>query len=157
MNGKEFKLGETTLQDMIDAGVPFNEDDLANAENNVKSNSESGQFKIDIAEFHTGSVTVGNYTEQNAKANELPIVSIYLPIKDEPQDVITFNFPLDLTIEQLKENSGAPTNEKSSGGDGEIKMDKIEYKADSTQYIGESGYTFEFQDGKLKYMTINLK
>lgn len=157
VNGQKFTLGESTLQDMIDAGVPFNSDDIASSENNVKPNSESAPYKIEIAEYHTGQVQVGNFTEENAKANELPITYVYLPLQDEPQQVLTFNFPEDITIEQLKENSGEPTDEKHFEGDNDFTSDTLEYKQESEKYIGESGYSFEFQKGKLKYITINLK
>lgn len=36
INGYECILGETTLQDLIDAGVPFTENSLADANNNIQ-------------------------------------------------------------------------------------------------------------------------
>ena len=42
INGVEFVLGESTLQDMIDSGVvPFRADDLEDAGNNLKKNTQS--------------------------------------------------------------------------------------------------------------------
>ena len=51
VNGKKFVLGKSTLQDMIDAGVPFDEDDLGDANNNLKSNYQSSSFDIRLAQY----------------------------------------------------------------------------------------------------------
>ncbi|MDO4304486.1 MAG: hypothetical protein Q4D94_11275, partial [Bacillota bacterium] len=40
-NGKLFTLGTSTLQDLIDGGIPFEENDLNNKGNNVNKNYET--------------------------------------------------------------------------------------------------------------------
>ena len=44
INGKVYTLGQTTLQEMIDDGVPFDEDDIANA-NNTRARMVNGQWQ----------------------------------------------------------------------------------------------------------------
>lgn len=39
-------FGVSTLQDMINGRVPFDEEDIANANNNLNSNTESQNFSI---------------------------------------------------------------------------------------------------------------
>ena len=46
VNGKVYTLGKTTLQEMIDDGVPFDENDINNAGNNVNPNYTSDSFEI---------------------------------------------------------------------------------------------------------------
>ena len=58
VSGKTYTLGETTLQEMIDDGVPFEEDDLANAGNNVNPNYESSSFNITLGEYAFAQVRV---------------------------------------------------------------------------------------------------
>ena len=48
INGKTYTLGKTTLQEMIDDGVPFDENDLANAGNNINPRYESSSFEIKL-------------------------------------------------------------------------------------------------------------
>jgi hypothetical protein len=151
INGKVYTLGQTTLQEMIDDGVPFDEDDIANADNNLGKNSTSPPFKIQLAEYYTAQVSVGNFTDENVVTKTAPISWVYLPIhldKDEGQ--MQFAFPLDMTRDQLIEKAGEPSSEKNN---------TVEYKAEAEKYIGDSGYRFDFnaQDGSLQYVTIDYK
>ena len=70
VNGQKFTLGKTTLQQMIDAGVPFDPEDLQNAGNNVKSNSESDCFKIMIGDYYYARVYFMNDTEDGKAAKD---------------------------------------------------------------------------------------
>ncbi|NLJ94341.1 MAG: hypothetical protein GX326_02425 [Clostridiaceae bacterium] len=85
LNGKVYTLGVSTLQDMIDDGVPFRERNIANA--------------------------------------------------------------------------GEPTEIDECIGDGEHEyhMRKLMYMVDSEKYFGQSSYRFEFLNGELDYVAINLK
>ncbi len=65
INGKTYTLGKTTLQQLIDDGVPFRESDLANANNNLNKNSQSPGFRIDLAEYWSAQVYVLNDTDGN--------------------------------------------------------------------------------------------
>ncbi|MGN0438585.1 MAG: hypothetical protein ACI4F4_08695 [Lachnospiraceae bacterium] len=159
INGKVYTLGVTTLQDMIDDGVPFDVDDIANANNNLDANSSSQGFKIILGDYYSAQIYVGNFTDENKTIAECPICEIYLPVDlDEPNDILQFAFPLTITEEELVANSGEPTDKNEyTSDDGQYQSNTYEYKVDSTQYIGDSGYTFEFTNGQLRYVYIDLK
>ena len=101
INGKTYTLGKTTLQEMIDDGVPFDENDLANAGNNINPRYESSSFEIKLGERSFAQVRVLNDSSDNKKASECFIDNVYMPIYDEPQDILEFNFPLTMTQEEL--------------------------------------------------------
>lgn len=154
INGKVYTLGVTTLQDMIDDGVPFDKDDIANANNNV--NPDSGtDFEIELGKYNYATVYVGNFTDDNKAAKDCPIREIYFSIdEDETQNVLSFNFPFSLTEDNLKENSGDPTD-YSTNTSNKYTYTTYKYKVESDDYYGESGYNFEFTNGKLSYVTID--
>lgn len=156
INGKVYTLGKTTLQDMIDDGVPFDKDDIANANNNLNKDTTSQGFKIILGEYWSAQVEVANYTDKNMVIKDCPISQIYLPNRDdETQNILKFAFPLTMTESELKENAGEPTDTRNYSSDGYIS-NTYEYTKDSEKYYRDSGYDFEFVNGKLKYVTINL-
>lgn len=156
VNGKVYTLGVNTLQDMIDGGVPFDEADIANANNNLSPNTESQNFSIVLGEYYNAQVAVINTTEENKTIAECPISSIYLPVDlEESNDILTFAFPLTMTEDELLANAGEPTSKDSYGADTDYVMNTYEYKAQSDKYYRETGYKFEFTNGTLSYVTIN--
>lgn len=158
VNGKVYTLGKSTLQDMIDDGVPFNETDLANANNNLNANTESQSFKIVLGEYYSAQVSVGNFTEKNMTAAKSPLCQVYIAVhQDEEQDIIEFAFPLNITEKELVAQAGEPTKSNEYKGDNGYVSRTVEYKKDSEKYYGSSGYRFEFVNDELRYLTINLK
>ncbi len=158
VNGKVYELGVTTLQEMIDDGVPFNENDIANANNNLNKNYQSSAFKIELADYYTVSVYVSNFTDTNCPASECIITEVYLPVKQdkEPNGIVSFAFPVDITEDELRDNSGEPTDFREYiSDDGTYISHTCKYQIDSTKYYGSSGYTFEFIKGELRYITID--
>lgn len=161
VNGKEYKLGETTLQEMIDDGVPFDEDDLANAGNNINANYETPSFQIVLGEYYSASVYAMNDTDENKPANEciLSTISLYIE-QDEPQDILSFNFPLNITKEDLLANCGEPEDPENDiytydSEDGDYHVDRYTYKKDSERYFGYSKYEFEFVNGEFDKIYIS--
>lgn len=155
INGKTYTLGKTTLQELINDGVPFREDDLANAGNNLNKNSQSQGFRIELGEYWTAQVYAMNDTDGNKTAAECYINQVYLPLhNDETQNILTFAFPQDMTIDTLKANAGEPTDSRHYDGDDGYYSDTLEYTKESTKYFGDWGYTFEFMKGKLNYITL---
>ena len=148
VNGKKFTLGKTTLQEMIDAGVPFDSEDLQNANNNVKSNSESDCFKIMIGDYYYARVYFMNDTEDGKAAKDCFVHEITFRY-DDPQDVVTFDFPFDITMDSLKANSGEPNEEPFhyDGGDG-YYSDTLKYTKESERYYNNSVYEFDFVKGE---------
>ena len=133
---------------MIDAGVPFDPEDLQNANNNVKSNSESECFKIMIDDYYYVRVYCMNDTEDGKAAKDCFVHEISFRIGD-PQDVISFDFPIDMTMDQLKANSGEPNNDPFHYEDGDYISDTLRYTHESERYYNDSCYEFDFLRGTL--------
>lgn len=155
INGCVVTLGTTTLQELVDAGVPFDEDDLASIGNNIQSNHQSQGFKIVLGDYWSAQVYVGNYTDANAVAKDLPIVEVYLPNHpDETQDIIKFAFPTSLTEEELLANCGEPQDKDLGALESEYGTNSYDYTQESTMYYSDLKYSFEFVKGQLKYFTM---
>lgn len=156
VNGTVYTLGVSTLQDMINGGVPFDEKDIANTNNNLNSNTESQNFSIVLGEYYNAQVAVINTTEENKTMAECPISSIYLPVDlEESNDILTFAFPLTMTEDDLLAQAGEPTSQDSYSSGSDYTMNTYEYKVESENYYRETGYKFEFTNGVLSYVTIN--
>lgn len=154
-NGQIFTLGESTLQDLIDGGVPFSEDALNNVGNNVNSNYETDKYDLEIndyvnMQFSFINTTESNITEAECLLSNVRWYSIYVPQPDYDESMneeivslisdaskyVCFSFPLTLTKEQLLENNGDAT---------EIdEYNNVKYMMTSEVYMGESGYNFDF-------------
>ena len=155
INGKTYTLGQTTLQELIDDGVPFNEDDIANASNNLNKNSQSSGFRITLGDYWSGQVYVFNDSDAGKTASECYISEVYLPMHiGETQNVMSFAFPVDMTLDELLANESDPTDNRTYEGESHTTY-TVEYKKDSTKYYGQYGYKFEFLDGNLQYITID--
>ncbi|MBR1930462.1 MAG: hypothetical protein IJ833_03165 [Lachnospiraceae bacterium] len=155
VNGKKYTLGQVTLQDMIDDGVPFDENDIANAGNNLNKNYQSEGFKIDLADYWAAQVYTFNDTDDNQVTSECYVNEIYLPInRDKTQNVLSFDFPLGLTLEDLEAKAGEPDDTYHYDGDNGYYSDRYTYTHESEKYMHGSSYTFEFQNGVLSYVTI---
>lgn len=151
VNGTEFVLGKTTLQDMIDAGVPFDKVDLEDANNNLRKNSRSLSFGIPFSRYWSAYLYVMNDTNAGKRVNECYISEINYHVSDEgqAQDILRFDFPFDLTIDQLKENAGEPDDENHSESTYGI-YDTLTYKRASKRYfVADTRYQFEFKNGSL--------
>lgn len=156
VNGTKFTLGKTTLQDMIDAGVPFEEDDLANINNNVKVNYESNNYSITMGDYWSTTVSFGNYTDGNIAEKDavLCYVSCYTR-DDETQNVVSFDFPLDVDEETLLANAGEPTKSKTYDEDPDYVSSYYEYQKESEEYYGKYGYEFRYMNGELEAVTLD--
>lgn len=157
VNGKTYKVGETTLQQMIDDKVPF--EDISNAGNNIKANYESSSYKLSLGDYYTVQFSFMNNTSDNKKESECILSEVYLPVKsDVDQKILTFAFPLTMTEEELKANAGEPTKFSDYvSDDKKYVRNKYEYQRDSEKYYGSYGYSFEFVNGKLEYLYITFK
>ncbi len=154
VNGKVYTLGQTTLQEMIDDGVPFNSEDLNNANNNLNSNTQSQGFRIELGEYWTAQVYVLNYSDEGKPINELAINELYLPVhQDETQDILTFTFPLNITEEELLAQAGEPDDlYEYVSEDGTYTSNDYTYSKESTMYYRDMEYKFEYANGELEYL-----
>lgn len=156
VNGYKVTLGKTTLQDMIDAGVPFEEEDLANANNNIKPNYESDTFSIPLGEYWSANVSFGNYTENNISTKDAVICYLgYYTRDDEKQNIVTFDFPDTMDIDTLLANAGEPTETRVYDEDPKYVSKYFVYEQDSTMYYGNFGYEFYFMNGNLDSITLD--
>ena len=163
INGIKYTFNESTLQDMIDNGVPFV--DISNANNNIKPNYESEYFEIQLDDTNVAYVAFSNFTDNNMTLCNCPLSSLTYSVVDN--DVLTISCPNDLTPEMLIENSGDPTTATSSiaaelDENGEtIPSDNTEsiynYTRLSSRYIGDHGYYFGFVNNQLAYYTITYR
>lgn len=148
-NNKVYTLGETTLQEMIDDGVPFESDSVAHFDDAVDKDSESSLFYITLkhggdewAEFY---VRCGNFTTSTKKARELPITSASYDAGYEGngniEKELRFVIPYTTTAQELKNKYGEP----SYFYDGSSFV-VYEYSQESKQYYNDREYHFEFED-----------
>ncbi len=152
---KIYKLGESTLQDLIDGGIPFDEGDLNNIDNNVNSNYETSTYTVDINDYTSLQFKFMNATDAGKKEKECPLSyvrwsTIYTPHDDYPEDInresielindcakhVGFSFPLTLTKSELLEKAPEDAEADDYG--------TVECKKKSDVYIGSSGYRFSF-------------
>ncbi len=155
VNGIKYTLGQTTLQEMIDDGVPFDESDLANAGNNLNPNYESSGFSIKLDDkYYSAQVMVLNDTDSGKPMSECVIDEIYLPVnQDIEQDILSFDFPLSITVEELFANSGETDDVYNYEGENYSKF-TYTYSQESEKYFSDREYKFEFLNGELQYVTI---
>lgn len=167
-NGKVFTLGESTLKDLIDGGIPFDESDLNNKGNNVNCDYETDTYTARINDYVTMQFRFINITEDSMTAEECLLSSVryyylYVPQPDYDADMnvkitenildaantVCFSFPATLTKEQLLENS--------SEGVEQDERNNVNYYIDSEIYMGSSGYHFEFNKvtNQLEEVSIN--
>lgn len=157
-DGKIFKLGESTLKDMIDAGVPFEENDLNNRGNNVNKNYQTSRYDAEINDYVNLQCTFINTTKGPQTEEECLLYSVryyylYVPQPDYEPDrnekltksildaskKVCFSFPATLTKEQLLENSSEGVEET----EGKYSY-YLKYSIDAEVYMGSSGYNFRF-------------
>ncbi|MDE6639675.1 MAG: hypothetical protein K2K63_04060 [Acetatifactor sp.] len=167
-NGKVFKLGESTLKDLIDGGIPFDESDLNNKGNNVNKNYETSRYTADINKYVTMqfkfvNITGDTLTEEECLLSYVRINYLYVPQPDydaernatitenilDAANTVCFSFPATLTKEQLLENS--------SEGAEQDDYNNVDYRIKSEVYMGSSGYHFRFNDttNQMKEMTMD--
>ena len=90
-DGKVFTVGENTLQDLVDAGVPFKESDAANFDNNVNKNHSTAWYSIKISDYSSLQFQFSNYTDSNLKEKECVLsyarwFTIYTPLSTFEED-----------------------------------------------------------------------
>ena len=157
INGKVYTLGVHTLQDMINDGVPFDKTDLANANNNLNKNHQSQRFIIELDKYYSARVYFTNFSNENKKIADCTLSEIYFSIDEEKeQNILSFAFPLTITEDNLVSQAGQPTNQSEYQGNGYVKR-TLQYTIDSTKYLGNSGYKFEFRNDVLDSLSITYK
>ena len=152
VNGKKYTLGQVTLQEMIDDGVPFDESDLKYKDEMLKKNSQSfNGFGITLDKFWSAQVYVMNLSDSEKPMKDCTIYRIYLPSLDSGYQNganLSFDFPLDITMAELEATAGKPDDGvQHYDGDNGYYTDTYTYKKKSEQYLGSKEFEFEFKKG----------
>ena len=152
INGKKYTLGKTTLQELVDDGVPFAEGESENFGNNVKSHYQSGYIKIDCGTKNGNYfwIEVFNDTDSGKPMNECYVNQILFKILNDEgakQTLVTFDFPFTLTMDELKANSGEPTEKPYHNETGSNVYDKLEWTKKGTKFMNRNRDEFSFKNG----------
>ena len=150
INGKKYTLGKTTLQDLVDDGVPFEDGESDNFSNNVKSHYQSGYIKIKLdAKSCYCWIEVFNETDSGKPMNECYVNQIlfkYLSDEGRKQTMVSFDFPLTLTIDELKANSGEPTEKPYHYDTEKNTYDTLGWTKKGTKFYNSNRIEFSFKN-----------
>lgn len=157
VNGQKFTLGVNTLQDMIDAGVAFDAEDLEDADNNLRKNNQSETFRFDLTENGYATVKVINDTKKGKRLADCVLSQLYVSFWKHPEElersILTMSFPLSVTKEQLLENAGEP-DESSHSDYSDHAADYYTYRKSAQKYFGYNKFYFSFRNEALDSFTI---
>ena len=161
-NGQVFRLGEATVQQLVDAGIEFDPKDLERS----YSNGDEIEAKIQMGGSAKLTIQCKPFGTYSAASTECVLSSLDLSgidnvkvsdtgveigtpdaMKDENSGV-KFNFPLDLTKEELVANSGEPAYIKSTStyvyeGPSLFRPDNDKYTA-RCRFVFDNGVFFRY-------------
>ena len=161
-NGQVFRLGEATVQQLVDAGIEFDPKDLERS----YSNGDEIEAKIQMGGSAKLTIQCKPFGTYSAASAECVLSSLDLSgmdnvkvsdtgveigspdaMKDENSGV-KFNFPLDLTAEELVANSGEPAYIKSTStyvyeGPSLFKPDK-DNRITRCRFVFDNGVFFRY-------------
>ena len=156
INGKKYTMGQTTLQELIDDGVPFRKSDLSKINQSVKKNGRqlTGGFNIELDKYWTAQVYIMNATTSEKPAKDCVIWRINLPLIDknyENKANLTFDFPFTMTMADLTASAGEPEEGNKKHYDGSnYHTDTYTYKSKAKRFsLYNRVYTFEFKNDVL--------
>ena len=161
VNGKKYTLGKSTLQEMIDDGVPFEESDLKKVDQKIKKNQRqlTGGFRIRLDKFWSALVYVMNVEDDEKTLAESVIYRISVPSLDQNyknEANLTFDFPLNITMDELVKNAGEPAegNKKHNDYDN-YHTDTFSYKQKSKKFLGSKAFNFDFKNDVLNKVELD--
>ena len=152
INGAQYTMGETKLSDLINNGVEFDNYDETDT---VEAGYVSKPYKINVADDWSAFVEVMNESDEVASAADCIVCGSAITMRDgKTQDVMSYDFPLNMTEDELRQAAGDPTNE-STYSSGDYTKDTLEYTHEPEKYYGDCGYTFEFKNGQLQSVSLD--
>jgi len=162
VKGKKYTLGQVTLQDMINDGVPFDEKDLKYASETLDKNKQSlNGFKITLDKFWSAQVYVMNLSDSPMPMKDCIVYRIYLPSLDSGYQNgadLSFDFPLDITMAELEASAGKPEDGvQHYEGDNGYFTDTYTYKKKSEQYVGSKKIEFKFKKGVIYMISMDYQ
>ena len=159
INGKKYTLGQTTLQELFDDGVPFEYYVQDDAETMLDPDTESSEYSVLLDGNFLFEIAVLNNTGSAAKMRDCCISEAFILLADgDAQDLVAFDFPLDITQEELIAKCGEPQTPgevRHFENDNGYYSDTIEYKQECTKYYGYKSYSFEYVKGELSRFTLH--
>ena len=156
INGKKYTLGKTTLQELVDDGVPFAEGESENFGNNVKSHYQSGYIKIDCGTKNGNYfwIEVFNDTDAGKPMNECYVNELLFKfVNDEgkKQTLVSFDFPFNLTMGDLKANAGEPNGRTYHNEDNAERIyDTLEWTKKGTKFMNSNRFEFNFVNDEFR-------
>lgn len=161
VNGKKYTLGKSTLQEMIDDGVPFEESDLKKVDQKIKKNQRqlTGGFRIRLDKFWSALVYVMNVDDAEKTLAESVIYRISVPSLDQNyknEANLTFDFPLNMTMDELVKNAGEPAEGDKKHIDADnYHTDSFAYKQKSKKFLGSKAFNFEYKNDVLNKVELD--
>lgn len=146
--GKKYTIGETSIQNCLDNGIEFRdvtEEDLNEVNGGGFERYLAYTANIDNQTFTTVLMNFSSYSPDEeilVRESKLSGIDFYAINKDILNKYFKFSFSLDLTPEELIENSGEPT-EITSNEDSDYEYYYYSSEDGSAQYI------FGFLNGQL--------
>lgn len=161
VNGKKYTLGKSTLKEMIDDGVPFEESDLKKLDQKIKKNQRqlTGGFRLRLDKFWSALVYVMNVDDGEKTLGECVIYRISVPSLDQNyknEANLSFDFPLNITMDELVKNAGEPGegNKKHNDYDN-YHTDTFSYKQKSKKFLGSKAFNFDFKNDVLNKVELD--
>jgi hypothetical protein len=146
---------------MIDDGVPFEEIDLKKVDQKIKKNQRqlTGGFRIRLDKFWSALVYVMNVEDDEKTLAESVIYRISVPSLDQNyknEANLTFDFPLNITMDELVKNAGEPAegNKKHNDYDN-YHTDTFSYKQKSKKFLGSKAFNFDFKNDVLNKVELD--
>lgn len=154
VDGHIFILGKSTLQDMRDAGIEFDERDLSKLDEILTPYATTRSIKVVFTDGRSDwklTVQSSNDSTDSIKAADCVITKVECWIDHETeQNRVKFAAPFDLTEESLIAECGEPTHDIIRNKNYVAVMYKVNYMN------AVSGYTFTFDtDGTLDTIEID--
>ena len=144
INGEKYKVGNVTLQDLIDDGVTignYNKTDILAFIGNVSDY----EYTIELGNGERVGVEALNDVDEPAHTSECKVWYLGWNASDAGEsDEIKFDFTTDITEDKLKEIAGEPTETEQYADINELSYIK---EAGETECGGK--YVFSFIDGEL--------
>ena len=153
LNNKIYQVGVTTLQEMIDDGVPITITDIANVDANVKPNDKAGYFIIILDDYNKVYISATNFSDSVCKINDCVISSVFFRVTfiHENNGIIFFALPFTITEDKLIEYFDEPKEPF-------VDIISDNYILHDYQYQIVSNYPmfyeFEFENGELSSIYI---
>ena len=141
IDGKIYKLGEATVQDLIDNGVEFEDYGLENLDDVLESDVQSTGFFIPVSkDDYSIMIHATNLTKEDQAARNCQIT--YISIPAAAKNIVSLSFDYPASADELIKTYGTPSSQ-SNYKSGDYNNESYEYENDNM-----SSYEFSFMDGK---------